>query len=172
MLAVRPNVHDLRRGIAALALFEDMLHQGTQDVGACLQQGSFPRLLRVEEFQIAVFAVMLLCQTDKVCLQFAAFFFVDAVDFLVSGICDFFAVFRELDLRDEMTVLSPDGSQLVDASEGRIVLGGDQVGAYAPGGDGGALSLQAVYEVFVKIVGGGDHRIGEPCIVQHLSGFF
>ena len=63
-----------------------------------------------------------------------------------------------------------DRRQLVHAAGGGIVLGGDQVGAHAPGGDGGPLYLQAVDEVFVQVIGGGDDRIGEACGVQHLSG--
>ena len=65
-----------------------------------------------------------------------------------------------------------DGRQLVHAAEGGAVLGGDQVGADAPGIDGRALHFQAVDQLLVQVVGGGDHRVGETGLVQQLFRFF
>ena len=63
-----------------------------------------------------------------------------------------------------------DGRQLVDAAQGRLVVGGDQAGADAPDADRGPLLLQAGDDVFVEIVGGHDHRLGKAGLVEHPPG--
>ena len=71
----------------------------------------------------------------------AGIFFVNAVDGFVAGICHLFRILRQLDFGNKCTVLILDCRQLVDTAESRAVLGSDQVGANAPGGDGSALNL-------------------------------
>ncbi len=168
-LAIGPDVHDAGGGIAALAVLEDLLHQRAQAVSAGLELRLLPGLQGVEEHQVILLPVFLLRQADQVGLYLAVLFLIDSVYLLVPGIRDFLAVLGELDLGDEIPLFIPDGRQLVHAAEGGIVLGGDQVGAHAPGGDGCALDLQAVDQVLVQVVGGGDHRVREACRVQHLS---
>ena len=67
---------------------------------------------------------------------------VDTVGRLIARVCDLLLVLGELDLRDEgSSLLVHDRRELIDAAEGRAVLGGDQVCADTPGVDGCALVL-------------------------------
>src|SRR5699024_9235450 len=112
--------------------------------------------------------VNLICQTDQVGDYLAVVLSVDAVDCLIAGICHLLSILRQFDLRYKLSGVSvSDSSQLVDAAEGRAVLGGNQVCPDAPGVDGGSLHFQAVNEILVQIIGGGDNRIGKACCVQH-----
>ena len=44
------------------------------------------------------------------------------------------------------------------------------MGAHTPGGNLTALYLQAVDKIFVQIVGSGNDRIRETCLIQHFPG--
>ena len=82
------------------------------------------------------------------------------MDDLIAGVRDLLGVLGLLDLRDKFLLLViPDRGQLVYAAEGRAVFGSDHVGAYSPGGDGGALILQAGDQVLVQVAGSRDHCI-------------
>lgn len=112
-------------------------------------------------------------QADQIGDDFARVFVVDPLDGFVARVGDFLRVLGQLDLGNELTAgFVVDGRQFVHAAEGGAVLGGDQVGADAPGIDGRALHFQAVDQLLVQIVGGGDYRVGETGLVQHLFRFF
>ena len=46
------------------------------------------------------------------------------------------------------------------------------MGSHTPGGHRTALGLQAVDQIFIQVVGGGNDRIRKSCFIQHLSGLF
>ena len=132
----------------------------------------FPCLDRIEEQKGILLIELFIHETDQICDNLASLLVIDSLDGLVARIGNLFCIFRKLDLRDKfacVTVL--DGSQLINAAEGRAVLGGDEVCADTPGRDGSALNLQAVDQVFIQIVGGGDDCIRESGVIQHLAGF-
>ena len=169
--AVFPDLHDAGRGIDAFSVQKDGDHQVAQDEASGRQKGFLPGLQRIEQEQRLVLPEGLVGQGDEIRLQLSGFLFIDPVDDLVSGIGDLFTVLGELDLGNEGSVLVHDGGQLVHAAEGRPVLGGDHVGPHAPGGHRTALGLQAVDQVLVQVVGGGDDRVRKACFIQHFSGF-
>ena len=53
-----------------------------------------------------------------------------------------------------------------------MAVGGDQIGAHAPGIYLGSLGLQAVDQVLVQIAGGGDNGVLKTGVSQHLVGLF
>ena len=56
-------------------------------------------------------------------------------------------------------------SQFVDTAESRVVLGGDQVGADTPGGDGRTLQLEGLDQVLIQIVGSRYDCIRKACVI-------
>jgi len=63
------------------------------------------------------------------------------------------------------------GSKLVNTTESRLVVAGDELCADAPHVDGSALVLQGGHEVLIEIVAGKDLCVGEASGVEHLAGF-
>ena len=112
---------------------------------------------------------MLVGQADQISPDFSGVPVINAVKSLVAGVCDFFDIFREFDFRLEDAVFITYGGKFVDAAKSRIVLCGDQVCADAPGGDRGALQFQALDQIFVEVVGGGDHGVRKTRVIEHFA---
>ena len=95
---------------------------------------------------------------------------INTVNRLVAWVCDLLGVLGNLDLRAELTSLGIlNGSQLVNAAEGRPICGSNHLCTNAPGMNLAALTLQALDDEFVQIVGGRNHCIGKSGFVQHLA---
>ncbi len=73
----------------------------------------------------------------------------------------FGALFAEFDARFPCAVGLAEGGELIDAAEGGLIGGGDEVGANAPDVDFGTLVAEAFNEVFVEVVAGDDGDFGE-----------
>ena len=139
--AVVADLHGLFGFIDTFSVFEERDHELAQGVLAGLHAGPFPGLDGIEELQRLILGENLFLEADQVSLDLVGRLLVDAVDLFVAGVRDLLRVLGEFDLGDKIAVVILDSRQLVDAAEGRIVLGRDQVRAHAPGGDGRALAL-------------------------------
>ena len=164
--AVFTDIHGSGRLIDTFAVLEERNHQLAQGEFSGSKAGLFPGLDGIEEGEMFILAECLLLETDDICLDLVFRLVIDTIDLLVAGIGDLFGIFGKLDLGDEVAIVILDGSQLVDAAERRIVLGSDQIGADAPGGDRRSLVFQGVDQVLVQVVGGGDDRVREAPLLR------
>ena len=140
--AVFPDVHDLRGAVDAEAVLEHRDEKLSQRIGARREKRLLPRLNGVEEQERVCRIKFFAHKADQIGNQLMALCTVNPVDGLVAWVRDFFRILGQLDFRDEFSGFPVlDGGQLIDASEGRRVLGGNQVCADAPGVDGCALML-------------------------------
>ena len=172
-LAVIADVHDLRRMVNTVTVVEDMNHQLTQFISTGQQLRLFPGFIGVKEDKGVVFIVGFVDKADQVGLDLSGIFFLNPVYFLVARVRDLLGILRKFDLGDKFTALCIlDRSEFINAAEGRPVFAGDQMSADAPGRNFTALYLQTVDQVFVKIVGSGNHSVRKAGFIEHLPGFF
>ena len=169
--AVITDVHGLTALIDALTVNKERYHQLAQGILTGFELGLLPGLDGIEQGQRIVFREDFLIQADQVSDQLAGGFLINTVDLLVAGVGDLLGILGNLDLGQVAAVILLNRGQFVNAAEGRVVLGCDQVRTYAPGTDGGTLGLQGRDQVLIQIIGSGDHGIFKACRVQHLSGF-
>ena len=169
--ALFADVHGLGECVDTLAVYEQRNHQLSELEFVGFQAGLLPGLCGIEEHQRTLVGEGLFLEADEVCDDLVRSLLVDAVDLLVAGVGHLFGVLGKLDLGLEGAVRVLDRSQFVDAAEGRVVFGCDQVCADTPGCDGRALVLQGIDQVLIQVVGGGDDGIRETGLIEHLAGF-
>ena len=165
------DLHDTGRFIDTVAVLEDGHKELPHGITSAGELRFFPGLQRIEDRHVPGGVKGLVIQADQIRTDLARVVVIDPVDRLAARVRDLFRVFGDLDLRNKASFFILDRSHFVDAAEAGVVLARDQIGADAPGGDGGALDLQGFDQVLVQVVGGGDHGVFKACRIQHLADF-
>ena len=128
--------------VNTLAVLKYLDRKFPHRVGSRSEKCLFPGRDRVKEQQRLVLVEGLTDEADNVCDDLVAVLSVDTVGCLIARVCDLLLVLGKLDLRDKGSgLLIHDRRELIDAAEGRAVLGGDQVCSDTPGVDGRTLVL-------------------------------
>lgn len=132
---VVPDIHDGRRCVDTFPVFEDRNKQFADSKTAACQPGLFPGGYRVKNHQRFAVIIMFIGQGNQVGFDFSGVFVVKTENGFIARVGDLFNIFRNLNLRYEVSLIIGNGRQFIDTAKGRAVFGSDEVGADAPGSD-------------------------------------
>ena len=86
LLAVLPDLHDLRGVVDALTILEDRNQNFTHGIASGRQMSLLPGLNRVKEKQRIILVKDLIYQANQICDDLAAFLVIDSADGLIARI--------------------------------------------------------------------------------------
>ncbi|MPN48048.1 hypothetical protein SDC9_195652 [bioreactor metagenome] len=122
-------------------------HRHQQLLHVIIRNGAlFPGVHGVEDGERLAFVNGFRIQGHQVSQSHVIALSVDPVNFLIARIGDLPGIVRYLELG-----LAINFRQFIYPAEGRAIIGGDELGANAPGVNFGALELQVLDQVLVEV---------------------
>ena len=110
--------------------------------------------------------------SDVIALGLAFFTTGNTPNLFLAWSRNLFSIVRQLDGIAQVPILIFNRYNLVNCTQSWLIVGGNQLGPYAPDINLGLLHFQVEDGILIQIIGSVDFSIGEACFIQLLANLF